>query len=33
MRQTLLKVNYLIAISLATLGWLYFIGWIIMQLI
>jgi hypothetical protein len=33
MRQAWMRVNYLVAIGIATIGWLCFIGWIVMKLI
>jgi len=29
MRQAWMRVNYLIAIAIATIGWLCFIGWVV----
>ena len=33
MRYAWMRVNYLIAIAIATIGWLCFISWIVTQLI
>ena len=33
MRHTWMKANYLAAIIVATIGWLWFIGWLAMHLI
>jgi hypothetical protein len=33
MRRAWMKVNYLTAIGAATVGWLWFIGWVGIQMI